>query len=133
TGRPPFQADNLVATLEMVRTQEPAPVRGINPACPRDLETICLKCLEKDAGRRYNSAQALAEDLGRFLNNEPIRARPVSTWERVWRTVQRRKREVAWASCAALALAILAGLIVHQSYVRARERRQTRDDYLEAV
>src|SRR5439155_18379807 len=94
TGRPPFVADTLIATLELVRTVEPKPVRDLNPACPRDLETICLKCLDKEPGRRYATALELADDLRAFLEDRPIKARPVSAWERVWRGVQRRRREV---------------------------------------
>jgi serine/threonine protein kinase len=133
TGKPPFQADTLIATLEQVRTREPVAVRQWNPLCPRDLETICLKCLEKEPGRRYDSALSLAEDISRFLNNDPIRARPVSAMERLWRSIQRRKREVIWASSAALTLLVLAGLLLYQAHVRDEERRQAHNEYLHAV
>ena len=92
TGRPPFSADTLEATFAQVLQTEPAPPRMLNANVPRDLETICLKCLEKDPGRRYHSAQALAEDLERFLEGEPILARPISTSGKVWRWCHRNPR-----------------------------------------
>src|SRR5262249_5584620 len=85
TGRPPFQADTPVETLLLVRSEEPVPPRRLRPQLPRDLETICLKCLEKEPGRRYQSATALADDLRRFLAGKPVLARPVSVWQRCWR------------------------------------------------
>jgi eukaryotic-like serine/threonine-protein kinase len=77
TGRPPFQAASVIETLDMVRTREPAPLRMLVPDLARDLETIALTCLRKDPRRRYASAEALADDLQRWLDGFPIRARPV--------------------------------------------------------
>src|SRR5258708_39118485 len=74
TGRPPFQAASVLETLKMVMETTAASPRLINPNVPPDLETICLKCLEKEPGKRYPTAQALAEELGRFLRDEPIKA-----------------------------------------------------------
>ena len=87
TGRPPFAAATVDATLGLVRQDEPVPPRRLQPTVPRDLETICLKCLRKEAGRRYATAQDLALDLRRFQAGEPVRARPVGTTERVDRLV----------------------------------------------
>ncbi len=101
TGQPPFQAESVMDTLVQVLENEPRRPRSLNPHADRDLETIALKCLEKDPARRYGSAEALAEDLERWLNHEPIRARPVSAPERVAKWVQRRP------AIAALGLAIV--------------------------
>jgi len=99
TGRAPFLADSVTATLRLVAETEPAPPRLLVPNVPRDLETITLKCLEKDPRRRYASASELAEELGRFLRDEPIRARAVSGGEKAWRW---RRRNPALAGTAAV-------------------------------
>jgi serine/threonine protein kinase len=82
TGRPPIQAANRLAALEQVRTKPPLPPRRFQPECPRDLEAVCLKCLEKDSSRRYADAADLADDLERFLAGEPTRVRPPAFWRR---------------------------------------------------
>ncbi len=90
TGRPPFQAATPVETLLQVQKQEPVSPRQLNPALPLDLDTIVLKCLDKSPQRRYPSAQALADELGRYLNGEPITARPISSVARLARWCQRK-------------------------------------------
>jgi tetratricopeptide (TPR) repeat protein len=108
TGRPPFQAETAVATLSQVLHEDPVPPRRLQPTVPRDLETICLKCLRKEAGRRYATAGELADDLRRFRTGEPIRARPAGTAERLVRWC-RRKPALA-GLLAALVVVFLAGL-----------------------
>jgi len=110
TGRAPFQGASPVETLKQVLSREPVSPRLLNPTIDRDLETICLKCLEKDAGRRYVSAQNLADELGRYLSGEPIHARPISTTARSWRWC-RRNPMVAGLTGAAV-LFLIVGTVV---------------------
>jgi tetratricopeptide (TPR) repeat protein len=107
TGRPPFACATVHATLGLVRQDEPVPPRRLQPTVPPDLETICLKCLRKEPGRRYASAQELADDLRRFRAGEPIRARPVGVGE--WLAGWCRRRPGVAALLAALVLAFVAG------------------------
>jgi eukaryotic-like serine/threonine-protein kinase len=109
TGRPPFKADNPMDILFQVARDDPPPPSRLQPKVPRDLEIICLKCLEKDPNRRYLTAQALANDLARFLADEPILARPLSGWERSWRWVKRHKAATAVAAAVILGVAGIAG------------------------
>jgi serine/threonine-protein kinase len=90
TGRPPFQAATIEQVLQQLREQEPVPPRLLNASVRRALETICLKCLEKEPAKRYPSAQELAEELSRFLRDEPIVARPASRLEKVCRWGRRK-------------------------------------------
>src|SRR5262249_38447833 len=119
TGRAPFQGATPLSTLEQVRTQEPVPPRRLRPSVSLDLETICLKCLEKEPGKRYPSAEALADDLHRFLEGQPILARPVPVWQRLWRSARRHPAVVGWALGA---VAVVCLLLTAWSYFRAADQ-----------
>jgi serine/threonine-protein kinase len=126
TGRPPFQGESREQVLEQVRTAEPARPRKLRPGVPRDLETICLKCLEKNPGERYPTATALADDLRRYLDGRPVAARPVGWLERSWRWCRRNPRDAALA--AVVVLLVLAGgggaWQLHQQRDAARQADQ---------
>jgi WD40 repeat protein len=124
TGRPPFQAETPLDTVLQVLEKEPEPPRKLRPKVDRDLETVCLKCLEKDPRRRYGSAEALAEDLERWLNGEPVSARPVGRADRVWRWA-RRNPAVA-GLLAAVVLALVAGTAL-SSYFAVQATRRARE------
>jgi tRNA A-37 threonylcarbamoyl transferase component Bud32 len=109
TGRPPFLADSLQATLLKIRDADPVTPRELNARIPRDLETLCLKCLEKEPGARFETAQELAEELGRFLRGEPIRTRPAGVLEKTWRWCQ-RKPALAGLAAAIVALAVVSSM-----------------------
>jgi len=128
TGRPPFVGDNVMEVLRQVREVDPPRPSTILPGLDRNLETICLKCLEKDPGRRYASAEALAEDLDRWLNGEPIAARPVGRLERAWLWA-RRNPAVATAGGLAVAglVAVAAISLIAASQAQARARAERRD------
>jgi WD40 repeat protein len=107
TGRPPFHADTPLDTLLQIREQEPPPPCSVNPRVDRDLETVCLKCLHKEPSERYRSAEALAEDLDRWLRGYAIRARPVGRVERALKWARRRPELATLA--VLLVLVFLAG------------------------
>ncbi len=106
TGRPVFSAASVAETLEQVRHQDPVPPRRLNPSIPRDLETICLKCLKKAPARRYPTAEALADDLHLYQEGSPITARPVSIAERIWRDCQRRPAVATLAGSLVITLCV---------------------------
>lgn len=124
TGRPPFQAANPLDTLLQVQRQEPVSLRSLNEKIPNDLETIALKCLDKSPARRYQSAQELADDLQRYLEQRPILARPVGRVERAWRWALRNR---AIASLLVLvAVSLISGTVV-SSYYAARATAHAND------
>lgn len=110
TGRPPFVSTSVVDTLRMITDTDPLPPRKLERSLPRDLETICLHCLEKSPERRYASAEELANDLHRFRSREPIAARPTPIWERLWKWGRRHP---------ALATLLLIGVLLLTSGVSA--------------
>jgi tetratricopeptide (TPR) repeat protein len=126
-GRPPFKGATPLATLEQVRTQDPLPPGRLHKGTPRDLETVCLKCLEKDPRRRYATAAELADDLDRFVHGWTIRARPASPLERAWKWGLRRPGSAAASLTAAAALAVLvAGAVYAGARLRDSNARLAR-------
>jgi serine/threonine-protein kinase len=122
TGRRPFQGPTIPDTLEQVRTRQPMPPRQLLPKVPRDLEAVCLKCLQKEPAQRYASALALGEDLRRFRAGEPVAARPTGRAERLWRWCRRNPLVAGLGATLALvvlaALASLAALWLRADYPR---------------
>jgi WD40 repeat protein len=108
TGRPPFRGATVLETLEHVKSTEPVSPSRLVPKLPRDIETICLKCLQKDPARRYESADALAEDLRRFQAGEPIVARHVGELERAWRWCRRNPVVASLGAGVAALLVVMA-------------------------
>jgi len=134
TGRPPFAAESAVETVLQLFQMEPVAPSRLQPRLPRDLETICLKCLHKEPRRRYPSAEELAQDLQRFLACEPIAARPASVRERLQKWARRRPALATLAAGGCLAVIALVGLTLwHQADLQSRltrsrvEERQARD------
>jgi tetratricopeptide (TPR) repeat protein/predicted Ser/Thr protein kinase len=131
TGRPPFVAESVAETLQHVLNTEPVSPRLLNPSVPQDIATICLKCLEKEPAKRFQTAQQLADELGRFLNDEPIHARPTTRPDRVWRWC-RRKPALAGAMVVAL-FALIASVALgtqarRTEHTRLAEKRQNAID-----
>jgi serine/threonine-protein kinase len=124
TGRPPFQGEAVLETLEQVKTREPESPRRINAKVSQDLEIICLKCLEKEPGQRYRSAEALAEELESWLHGEPIQARRIRWWQRLWRWC---RRNPALAIVSGLAIAALISTTVVSLLFAFRETQNAKN------
>jgi tRNA A-37 threonylcarbamoyl transferase component Bud32 len=122
-GRPPFRAETTMETLRQVLEMEPVLPRVLNPRAPRDLETIVLKCLQKEPAKRYASAQDLADELARFQHGEPIQARPIGPTARLWRWCKRKPALAASLAAVGMLLTAVA-IISFVSAVRQRELRQ---------
>jgi WD40 repeat protein len=121
TGRPPFSGSNVSSILAKVIADPPARPSSLASNIPRDLETVCLKCLEKDPARRYATAEALADDLKRFLDGVPVHARPINAPARTWRWAKRRPALAALGAALVLAL---AGLLVLFAVSAQRSRTE---------
>src|SRR5205823_7188252 len=132
-ARPPFRAAMAAETLQQVISQEPAPPSRLNDKVPRDLETICLKCLHKEPGRRYASAAALADDLRRFGEGRPIQARPAGRGERLWRWGRRNPTMAALLLTALALVGLASGGAVWLVQQRARHDAEMRNDVGTAV
>jgi len=126
TGRPPFRGETVLETARQVIHEEPVPPTRLQAKVPRDLETVCLKCLQKDQRQRYPTALDLAEDLERFRGGRHIRARPVPPWERLLKWVRRRPAAAALVAVSSLALLGLVGIVLARGAERrAREAEAT--------
>src|SRR4051812_24667173 len=134
TGRPPFRGATVLETLQQVKTVEPVPPSRLVPGTPRDAETIALKCLQKDPGKRYGSATTLAEDLRRFQAGVPIVARPVGSVERTWRWCRRNPVLAGSLGATAAALVAVAALAtafaVNQAEARKESNRRLQESRL---
>jgi tetratricopeptide (TPR) repeat protein len=108
TGRPPFRGETVLDTIKMVQSAEPLPPTRLHAKVPRDLETICLKALNKEPHKRYESAGLLAEDLRRFLTGEPILARPTPLWEHAWKWTKRRPAVAALIGVSTAAVVVVS-------------------------
>ncbi len=122
TGRPPFLGKNPAETQQRILLEDPVPPARVNPGVPRDLDTICLKCLQKDPQRRYNTAHELAADLRRFERHEPIAARPVGSIERTYKWV---RRHPALAATLATILLVLVGIIWGGAWLTTQHAKLT--------
>jgi tRNA A-37 threonylcarbamoyl transferase component Bud32 len=125
TGRPPFQAATSLDTLLQVLEQEPEPPRKLNPRIDRDLETICLKCLVKEPNQRYASALALAEDLERYLENDPVRARPLGEWESARRWVKKHPITAILTGLALAGMLLWMAVVATAFALVAKSTQQT--------
>jgi formylglycine-generating enzyme required for sulfatase activity len=127
TGRPPFKAATPLDTVLQVVSDEPVPPTQLQTRTPRDLETICLKCLHKEPSKRYATAQALAEELGRFQRGEPIMARPVGRVERGWRWCRRNPVVAGLVATVALVTALgVAGIV--WKYLDAEQQKNIAEE-----
>lgn len=134
TGRPPFNAPTPLETMKLVVEQEAINPRALNPAVPLDLETICLKCLAKEPGARYATAQELADELSRFLDDEPIRARRIGGLERAWRWCRRKPALAALSAVLAIAPPVIISiLLVMGGRVTAERNRSLEQLYVTDV
>jgi len=128
TGRPPFRAATVLETLELVKSAEPASFSRIQPGLPMDIETIALKCLQKDPARRYASAEALAADLRRFIAGEPVLARPVGSVERWFKWARRRPLTAGLAVISAVSTVLLIVVLAITNVMIRQQQSRTLEE-----
>jgi formylglycine-generating enzyme required for sulfatase activity/tRNA A-37 threonylcarbamoyl transferase component Bud32 len=128
TGRPPFKGESSQETIQHVLTREPERPRALDPHVPRDLEIICLKCLQKEPRNRYPTAEALVADLRAYLDGRPISARPVGNLERTWKWVKRNPGRAAVAAASVLVVVggVVAGFQVQQALADQRVQAEAK-------
>jgi serine/threonine-protein kinase len=131
TGRPPFRAETAAETQRQVIAEEPAPPSRLNAKVPRDLETICLKCLNKDPHHRYSTAAALADDLQRYDRGEPISARRPGRFERISKWTRRRPAAAALLGTSVLFTTILIAVMLWSAVQQAKRRNAIEADLRE--
>ena len=130
TARPPFQAESFESVITQVLNAEPVSPRLLNSSVPADLETICVKCLQKEPARRYQNAQELADELGRFLRDEPIHARPITRAERAWRWCRRKPGLASFGvATVLLVLAIAIGSPIAVFHINSERQRVDQNLY----
>ena len=136
TGRPPFKGPTALSTMKQVLTDDAVAPRHLQPRTPRDLETICLKCLEKLPARRYQTAADLADDLGRWQRGEAVRARPASPGYLLWKVFRRHRTPLTVAAGMLLLLAAVvatAFVLLLSAWDRARKNYETADQRRQEV
>ncbi len=126
TGRPPFKGRTLLETLEHVKKKDPVPPVQLQPDAPIDLQTICLKALEKDPAKRYQSAEEMADDLAAFSRGDPIKARPISLAQKIWRWSVRNKAQAALVAVGSVFIiaSLLGSVAINGLYALAENQRK---------
>jgi WD40 repeat protein len=132
TGRPPFLGETPLDTVLQVMHDDPVPPKRLQPTVPRDLETICLKCLTKNPAKRYPTAAALADDLRRFRAGEPIKARPLSSWDRAAKWARRHPSLAVFGVVTVVATVALVG-VLSVAYAHVREAVAQKEKEAEAA
>ena len=133
SGRPPFQASSSMQTMQQVLEVDAVPLRQLNPAVDRDLETICMKCLEKEPSRRYASAESLADELQRYLDGLPILARPLGVSERAWRWSRRNRLPASLIGVTIVAIVVAMAALGVSNVRTEAARKKSEESFQEAM